>query len=259
AADALARVNEVLSYFEASGYRVLHATALLLQAEALLADRETGQALDAGACALRIAQQRNLPALRYSAHLLLGRVAEESGDTTRAAHAYRAAIATLDRVQRALTITLRPSFLDDKGEALRALITLQLREQQPVRAFETLEHAKSQALLGHVTNRQALRWSTSDPESQSLVWELERLRDRHRWLYKLAQNEGLSSDPSASRVLNEEEALQQLAACEREIRAITERLYLNSSDSEGRRAARIRYKDVQRCLDDETLLIEYYY
>src|SRR5262249_8146428 len=171
----------------------------------------------------------------------------------RAAHSYRAAIATLDRVQRGLTITLRPSFLDDKGEALRALISLQLRELQPDRAFETLEHAKSQALLGHVTNRQALHWSTSDPESQSVVQELDRLRDRHRWLYKLAQDEG-SGEPSAPRALDHEEALQQLASCERQMRAITERLYLNSCDAEGRGIARIRHKDVQRCLDDETLL-----
>src|SRR5262249_1714344 len=38
-----------------------------------------------------------------------------------------------------------------------------------------------------------------------------------------------------------------------------ERLYLNSGEAEGRGTASIRHKDVQRHLDDGTLLIEYYY
>src|SRR5262249_24193547 len=63
---------------------------------------------------------------------------------------------------------------------------------------------------------------------------------------------------SGRRARDHEEALQQLASCERQMRAITERLYLNSCDAEGRGIARIRHKDVQRCLDDETLLVEFY-
>jgi hypothetical protein len=50
---------------------------------------------------------------------------------------YRAAVATVERVQRRLTITLRPGFLVDKEEALRALLALYLAAGQKERAFDT--------------------------------------------------------------------------------------------------------------------------
>src|SRR5262249_53207035 len=159
--------------------------------------------------ALHRAQSRNMPTVRYGAHLVLGQVAETHADPVRASRRYRAAIATIDRVQRGLTITLRSGFLEDKGEALRALIALKLRMGTAHAAFETLEHAKSQVLLDHVTNHQALRWSSDDAESQRLVQELEQLRDRHSWLYKQAQGEA-QGDPAESQALDQAEALQQL-------------------------------------------------
>src|SRR6185436_8636173 len=85
-----------------------------------------------------------------------------------------------------LTITLRPGFLEDKGEALHALLALQLRSGSAARAFETLERAKSQVLLNYLANREQLRWAADDPASRSLIDELDRLREEHQWFYRLA-------------------------------------------------------------------------
>jgi tetratricopeptide (TPR) repeat protein len=147
------------SRFEAEHQRVDYATAIQLLGQARLAEKDFSGAAGAGATALRIARQSNVPALRYTAHLLLGRAAEARGDIAHAERRYRAAAATVERVQRGLTITLRPGFLEDKGEALQALLALQLRSGAAARAFATLERAKSQALLNYLANREQLHWA----------------------------------------------------------------------------------------------------
>ena len=97
--------------------------------------------------------------------------------------------AILERVQRSLTITLRPGFLEDKGEALRALIGLYLQDGRAERAFESLERAKSQTLLGYLANREQLRWASDEPRSRALIAELDQLREEHQWFYRLAHEQ----------------------------------------------------------------------
>jgi tetratricopeptide (TPR) repeat protein len=155
--DAMAAYQEAVAAaacFESSGQQVNYAMATLLQGQAQLTLEDSRAAARAGANTLRIAQRYNVPSLRYTAHLLLGQSAEARGETMRATRCYQAAAATIDRVQRGLTITIKPGFLEDKGEASRALIALYLRTGQVGNAFETLERAKSQVLMGYLANRE---------------------------------------------------------------------------------------------------------
>jgi tetratricopeptide (TPR) repeat protein len=245
------------SCFESERQQVDYATAIQLLGQAHLAENDLPGAADAGATALRIARQSNVPALRYTAHLLLGRAAEARGDTARAERRYRAAAATVERVQRGLTITLRPGFLEDKGEALHALLALQLRSGAAARAFETLERAKSQALLNYLSNREQLHWAADDTRSQSLIEELDRLREEHQWYYRLA-HEPMTGDITPE-TLAPELAQAEVAARERRMRAITEQLYLHSGErSAAAHVAAPSLKDVQDCLPDDTLMIEFY-
>ena len=247
----------VAACFKSEGQQVNYATATLLQGQALFASGTYRAAAEAGASVLRIAQRFNVPSLRYMAHLLLGQIAEGQHETTRAIRRYRAAAATVERVQRGLTITLRPGFMEDKGEAWRALIALHLRAGQAGNAFETLERAKSQVLLGYLANRERLHWAQDDARSQALIEELNRLRAEHQWFYRLAHDPPRSADrPSA---IQPEQALAEVAARERQMRAITEQLYLHCGD--GRRADQApatSLDDVQDTLSEGTLLIEFY-
>jgi len=243
--------------FASGGYQVSYATARLLAGQALLASGDIEAAAKSSSGTLHVAQRYNVPSLRYTAHLLLGRVAEAKQADTRAMRHYRAAAATVERVQRDLTITLRPGFLEDKGEALRALIALHLRSGQAGNAFETLERTKSQVLLGYLANREHLRWALDDARSRTLIEELNRLRAEHQWFYRLAHDPPRSADrPSAIRP---EQALAEVAVRERRMRAITEQLYLHSGDGQqANPAPTTSLNDVQRTLDEETLLIEFY-
>lgn len=255
---AHAEAGAAAQSFVADGQQVNYATATLVQGQALLAAADCQGAAQAGATVLHIARRCNVPPLRYSAHLLLGRSAEADGRLTRAARHYAAAIATVARVQQGLTITLRPGFLEDKGEALRALIKLHLRAGRAERAITTLERARSQALLGYLTNREQLRWDSDDPHSQALIAELNELRAEHQWFYRLAQEQPPGVE-SVARAVTPEEARAEVAARERRMRAITEQLYLLSgAHSPAWPATPPPLSEVQRRLDPATLLVEFY-
>ncbi|MBV9790022.1 MAG: CHAT domain-containing protein [Chloroflexi bacterium] len=257
-AKAQEEATAAATCFEAGGQQVNFATARLLHGQALLPSGELDVATEAALTALRIAQRGNVPALRYTAHLLLGRIAETQGNYQRALRRYRAASATVDRVQRGLTITLRPGFLEDKDEALRALIMLHLRTGQAEQALETLERAKSQVLLSYLANREQLRWNY-DPRSRSLIEELEHLRDEHQWFYRLAHDQLVSDDGRPSSTITPSQALEEVKQRERRMRTITEQLYLHSRESTtSGRAPQFALADVQSSLSEDTLLIEFY-
>ncbi len=244
--------------FEDAGQQVDLARALLLQCELRMAGGALSEAEASAEQALGVARVSNVPELRYAAHLLLGRVAEAEGRLVRAERQYRAATATIDRAQRGLTITLRPGFLEDKGEALKSLIALQLRMGKSAGALEALEHAKSQVLLSYLTDREQLRWSIHDPHSRALADELGRLREEHHWLYRLAH---LAHDEPTERrsAFTPEQAVVELASCERRMRSITEQLYLAHEDGDqNNQAYRFSLQDLRRQLEPGTMLVEYY-
>lgn len=255
--EAYQDAYEAATYFQAEGQQGNYATASLLMGQVSFMYGDLASATIAGNYALQIAQRQNVPSLRYAAYLLLGRVAQAQSYTSRALRYYQASAATIERVQRGLTITLRSGFLEDKGEAGRELVKLYLRLGQVECAFEALERAKSQVLLSYIGDREQFHWIQDDPESQALLGELERLRTEHQWFYKLA-HEPLS-DLHYPTTISPEIALDELGKRERRMRAITEELYLYSNDGQWANSTPTRsIKDIQQTLDESTLLIEYY-
>jgi tetratricopeptide (TPR) repeat protein len=258
--DAIAAIQEAVTSaasFSSDGQQVNYAMATLLKGQALFALNDPEAAFDSGVTALQFAQHYNVPSLRYTAHLLLGQIAETQNEFRRAIRRYQAAAKTIERVQRGLTITLRPGFLEDKGEASRALIALYFRNGQAENAFETLERAKSQVLLGYLANRENLRWTTDGTRSQALIEELMRLRAEHQWFYGLTQ--GLPKNPTHPNAVSVEQALAEVSLRERRMRAITEQLYVHSNNKpEMDRVPVTSLRDVQHALDEDTLLIEFY-
>ena len=254
AAAAYQEAITAANCFESIGRQVDYATAMLLQGQALFALKDS-RAAEAGASALQFGQRYNIPLLRFTAHLLLGQIAELTDKTRRAIRHYQASISTIERVQRGLTITLQPGFLEDKGEASRALIALYLRTDKAGNAFEAVERAKSQVLLGYVANGQGMRWATDDTRSQVLIDELNRLRTEHQWYYRLAHDRTGKDDRPGT--ISPDQALNEVTERERRMRAITEQLYIENGQQSNRIPA-ISLGDVQRRLKESELLIEFY-
>lgn len=243
--------------FETQGQEVNYASACILIGQVALAWGDSASANQYGRQVLQIAQHYNVPSLRYAGHLLLGRVAVASSLFSRAIRRFRAATGTIDRVQRGLTITLRPGFMENKGEAWRELISLHLQLGQIDCAFDTLEQAKSQVMVNYLANREQFRWSREEPESRALIEELECLRAEHQVFYQQAFNpprEQNMGDDALS-----EEVLSEVTMREKRMRAITEKLYLLSHmDNTTRSFFNTLLPNIQACIDDRTLLVEFY-
>jgi CHAT domain-containing protein len=243
--------------YESVGQLVNYAAALLLQGQVLFAREDFNRAAQAGAKTLGIAQHYNVPSLRYTSHLLLGKIADAQHKTTRAIRRYQAAASAIERVQRGLTITLRPGFLEDKGEAAGALVALYLRTSQVVNAFETIENAKAQVLFGYLLNRELLRWEQHNAQTRALIDELNRLRSEHQWFYRLAYDPPRSDERPGS--ILPEQAMVEVATRERRMRAITEQLYLhNNRNRQLNHVPKTSLSDIQRTLNPGTLLLEFY-
>ncbi|HNP71662.1 MAG TPA: CHAT domain-containing protein [Kouleothrix sp.] len=237
-------------------YPVEYGTANVLRGQSFLALGAPDAAASCARAALAIGKS-SIPTLRYDAHLLLGAIAERLGQERRALRHYRAAIATIDQLQRRLTITLRSNFLDTRGEAFAAIMRLYLGSGQAVCAFEALEGAKSQNILGYLSNREQLRWRNTGAHYQSLVEELSRLRAEHRWFYHLAYEQVALEEGEQPRIAPEQ-ARAEVALREGRMRAITEQLYLESGDDRQAAVAAPQTGEVQQQLAPGTLLVEFY-
>lgn len=242
--------------FQTNEQQVNYAAAVLLQGQAQLAMGDFQKASKSATIATTIAQHFNVPSLRYAAHLLQGQILDAQGEMLRAVRRYQAAIATVERVQRGLTITLRTGFLEDKGEASRNLIDLYLRANKSECAFDALERAKSQVLLSYIANREQFHWSQHDAYSQTLMDELNKLRGEHQWFYGLAHESSRNTDHRSH--IQPDQALAEVATRERRIRLITEQLYLHANGGQARQIESTSLKDVQSSLPEDTLLIEFY-
>jgi len=242
--------------FESRGQQEKFVASTLLRAHVLLAQGQAQAAAREARKTLRNTREDAVPSLRYQAHLLLGKAAEAQNDWRRATRRYQAAAATMDRVQRGLTITLRAGFLEDKDEALRALIALCLRSERPREAFEALERAKSQILLGYLTNRDLLRWSPDDARNRALIEQLNLVRAEHQHYYGLAHRLPGGAERDA---LAPNAALAETKTRERRMRTIIEQLYLQSGEGlEAHRTPNASFAEIQRAVDADSLLIEYY-
>ncbi len=237
--------------------QVSTAYAHLLDGQAAFAMQDYPAAAEAAKKVLRIAQKQNIPWLRYSSHLLLGRIAVQQQQLTRAIRRYNAAAHTVERVQRNLSITLRPGFLENKEDALKSLIGLYLDRGRTAQAFQALERSKSQTFFNHMSNRDNLRWLRHDPHSQRLIEDLERLRAEHQNHYWMAHQ----SDFKAEKTVTEAQQAQSreaLARCERQMREITEQLYLHSSHENANLAGVPSWETIQAQLPEGSLLVEFY-
>jgi CHAT domain-containing protein len=119
-----------------------------------------------------------------------------------------------------------------------------------------LERAKSQVLLSYIGDQEQFHWARENPESRALLEELDILRAEHQSFYGLAHD---SPSPGFLGTLSPEKALEEVAARERRMRAITEQLYLHNRDAQAAGTIpTIAVTEIQQALDAATVLIEYY-
>ncbi len=254
AAGALARALECARPFGAAGQVSYHAEAKLLEGEAQLQLEQLVEAAHAFEQTLDGARACASPALRYSAHLGLGRFAERQDRTSRALREYAAAEATLDRMQRNLTMMLRPAFLANSLDAQRARAKLLIKIGDIASAFDTVERVRAQITRGYLAGRESLRGMSDDPISAGLIAELNQLRGAHHALTSRAQG-------AADRTLlpDELEATRQdLALIERRMRGLSDQLRLRRPLEAPEAEAVSKTTELQQGMGEDEAMLAYF-
>src|SRR5262249_17644139 len=134
--------------------------------------------------ALKRAREYDLLPARYRGYRVLGEVLEKQGKRQASIRMYQAAMIVARQIQRSLTISLRPGFLEDKVLPFRRLMQVYLTGNQQEEAFNTLEQLKSQVFQDYLARRELLHWTEND-YTRPLLDELNILRDKYRWLLRL--------------------------------------------------------------------------
>jgi tetratricopeptide (TPR) repeat protein len=206
--------------------------------------RELGQtdaAGEAARAALEAVQDRPLPWLSYHAWRLLGDLARDAGDPSRALEAFLEAIACLEQVQGRILTEYRASFLADKADVYEAGVDLLMQQGQIEAAFDLVERAKSRALVDALAGGLDIRVRARTPQQAVLVDELTRLRREHEGLFEQTE-----PGPGA-RVLE-----QRIARLLEELRLV------GVDDLERLSLLEARVYSPQAQLDATTAVVEFY-
>lgn len=205
---------------------------------------------------LQLAKEFNLALLRYQAYLQLGKIHKALNEQNRAVRYFQSANATINRVQQRLTMPLRSDFMRDKDEAFRELMDIYINNNQADLAFELLERHKSRVFWAYLVQGNNLSWALDSVENQDLFEKLQTLRSQHHYYYQqLHQPFGEQKTLSPER---ESELKNMIRDYEQQIRAITDRLYLQSHNHQSSAFRLPTLKDIQAEIPQNTLLIEYF-
>ncbi|MEO8609246.1 MAG: CHAT domain-containing protein [Chloroflexota bacterium] len=239
---ALEEAQIVLQLARERRQQIEEASAMLLAAQVKCAmQQDYAAAQDYANAVLKSAEACSAFALLYGAYVVLGHVARVTEDTPTCIQFYLQAAQVVDETQRDLTILLRSGFLADKGEALRALIQLHLDQSQVERALEILERSKSQVFSAYLADRDSLDWASDDLK---LASEIDDAREQLQSLLSL-ENTRQNDAHTAKRI--------------KQIQAQLKALSPKMNRLQNHRLPDISLAEIQAALQDDTLLIEYYF
>ncbi|MBI3941888.1 MAG: tetratricopeptide repeat protein, partial [Chloroflexi bacterium] len=126
--------------------------------------------------ALHITEELDLPWLAYQIHHLLGATARAGGDRVAALAALTQSVDILEQLRGQVMVEFRADFLSGKQGPYDDLMRLYLDLEEPQAAFETVERAKSRALVDLLAYRIDISLHAREPADQPVVDEILRLR-----------------------------------------------------------------------------------
>jgi CHAT domain-containing protein len=262
--EGLALAQDCVPVFRAHQLPIEEAQAQIVSARAALKLEHYEQAHQFLAGALHVGDMRNIPTVRYQGHSLLGALAIAEGDHETAQAEYELAIEEVEQLRGRLMVEFRVSFLEDKETLYQDMVELCLDRDQPVRALEFTERAKSRALLDLLAYRLDLTIQARDQSDAPLVEELTRLRAERDRLYRRWENDAESGAESDERGWSSSQSIRQRAqnevlVLEKQITELWHTLLIHNADY-AREAAlwNVRTESAPPYLDQDTLLVEYY-
>jgi CHAT domain-containing protein len=258
--ESLAQARECAAVFRKHDLPVEEAQAHLVAAYAAFALGEHDRALRLTSEALTIGEKRNVPTLRYRSNRLLGDLAFEGGDTRQALTAYDRAIRDVERLRGRLMVEFRVGFVEDKEEIYGSAVDLCLILDEPLRALDYAERAKSRALLDLLAYRLDLGVQVLAEADRPLVEEMMHLRAERDRRYRRWESDAESEERGwATARAGPGQAHQEILALEQRITELWHRLLIRNADY-AREAAlwTVHTEPAQSYLALDALLIEYF-
>lgn len=236
--------------------------ACLIAASAML---ETGDIVEAENLLRDSIQNENqiVPALNYACRHLLAKIAQKQGDFRRALDEFDQAIRGLEQWRSRMMVEFRASFLEDKQVLYDDVIKMCVENGQPQQAFSFAERAKSQSLLEMLENRISLRIVSLGPDDEQLIQELVRLREKRDRLYRRWESDSreemrLRGNPDCQQGLIT--LHQEIGEIEEKITELWHKLLVRNADYARETSLwQVETEYVGPYLDEDTLLLEYYY
>ena len=239
---------------------VEEAHALLVAARAALALGRLDEAQELASEALKQGEKRNLPAVTYRCHYVLGMRAAARKDPRSALTEYDQAIRDVERLRGRLMVEFRVGFLEDKEVIYQDAGEACLSLEQAERGLDYAERAKSRALLDLLAQRLDLGIQTRDASDRPLVDQLIRLREQRDQLYRRWESDAESATRGWTSSTGErQQAQQDVLALEKQITDLWHRLLVHNADY-AREAAlwSVRTEPIRPYLAPGTLLLEYF-
>ncbi len=260
AGESQAVAMKCATVFRAHDLPIEEAQARLVAARAAFALNLREQALRLTTQVLKVAEQRDVPDLKYRCHHILGALAAAQGQPRDALDAFDRAIEEVERLRGRLMVEFRTGFLEDKEGIYEDAVALCLSQGQPLRGLEYAERAKSRALLDLLSYRLDLGIQARNTTDRPLVEQLLHLRAERDRLYRRWENipDGDSQGWSTAES-GREQARQEVLALEKRIAQLWHRLLVHNADY-AREAAlwTVRTEPIQPFLGSDTILVEYF-
>lgn len=254
---AMQDATEAASHFKQNGELVNLEAARFLQSQVAFKRGDLEEATRISASILQTAVSMYIPWLSYSSYLMLAQIAELQSRTDEALDHYESAAQTIESMQRGLTITLRPDFLQNREEALHGLIRLHFQRGDAAHAFEALERNKSQIFLSQIINRDEFRWPVKDASARRWREELETLRAQYHGYSELVYGQP-AQDGNHTKAETQDVLQQRLKHLTRRMRELTEKLYLKAGGHQTLLVRQPSLAEVQARIEPDDLLIAYF-
>ncbi len=259
--ESLATAQECTRFFQTLELPVHKARACLIAARAATALDRRDRAYRLVTRALVVGRDKDIPALVYQCHHLLGDLAQGQGNYREALAEYDQAIQELERLRGRLMVEFRVDFFEGQEGVYEDAVVLCLGLEQPLQGLEYAERAKSRALLDLLAYRLDLGIQARNEKDHHLVNKLTHLKaERDRLYRRWEEKEGfVKSWPPLDTNGGRRQIQQDVLVIEKRIEDLWHKLLVHNADY-ARDASlwQVRTEPVQPYLSPDTLLLEYF-
>lgn len=200
----------------------------------------------------------DFPETVWQAYFHLGRLYEKLNQDEKAIESFRNSIAVIEKIRGNLTIDeFKSIYFDNKREVYDRLISILLKNNRSVEAFQTSEQARARAFYDILSNKK-INFKGSLP-GDLIIQEQEKRMEIQKLYMLLQKGDGSVSDNETSRNVDLRQVRSALTDSQDEYNDILQKIKLNSpAYAEMVSAQPVNLTELQEGIDPNSALITYW-